>query len=239
MTKIAVVIPAYNEEKKLPDVLRRLQETIATQPSDAPAVLSEIIVVDDGSKDATKTVAESAGVTVLARGYNLGVGATTRDGLRYVLENGYDAAILMDADGQHAPEEALRFVKRYGETGESLIIGARNYAEIPLRRRIPNLFSRFVLSAIVGEFLPDNQSGYRLLDRDMMHAFLETTEAGYNFAIEMIIRCKELGKPIGWVPISTIYADETSQQTAWYQIVGFTKMSLAAWRRLRGQRKRE
>lgn len=222
MVKIAAVIPAYNEEKKLPDVIRALKNDFET-----------IVVVDDGSADGTKTVAEAAGAIVLSRGYNLGVGATTREGLRWALDHGFDAALLIDADGQHDPEEAGRFVQRFEEKHEALIIGARDYGKIPLRRRLPNLFSRLVLSAIFGEFLPDNQCGYRLLDRRMIEAFLETHEAGYNFAIEMMIVCRENGWQIGWVPISTIYADEVSKQTAWYQIVGFTRMSLLALRRLR------
>ena len=102
---------------------------------------------------------------------------------------------------QHDPSEAQRFIERYEAKREPLIIGARDYKKIPLRRRIPNTFSRVVLSAIAGEYLEDNQCGYRLLDRRMIEAFLETNEAGYNFAIEMIIVCRERGWEIGWVPI--------------------------------------
>ena len=222
MINTAVILPAYNEEKKLPGILQHLKKTFKT-----------IVVVDDGSTDRTKAVAEAESVVVLSRGYNLGVGASTRDGLRWALENGFDAARLIDADGQHDPSEAQRFIERYEAKREPLIIGARDYKKIPLRRRIPNTFSRVVLSAIAGEYLEDNQCGYRLLDRRMIEAFLETNEAGYNFAIEMIIVCRERGWEIGWVPISTIYHDEKSKQTAWYQITGFTKMSILAFRRLR------
>lgn len=225
MIKTAAILPAYNEEKKLPAVLRALKIDFQT-----------IVVVDDGSTDGTKAAAENEGVTVLSRGYNRGVGESTREGLRWALENGFDAALLIDADGQHDPKEAARFAERYEKTREPLIIGARNYREIPLRRRLPNMFSRAVLSAIAGEDLADNQCGYRLLDRRMIEAFLETKEAGYNFAIEMIIVCLERGWKIGWVPIATIYEDEKSKQSAWYQIVGFTRMSLLALKRLRFKR---
>ena len=225
MIKTAVILPAYNEEKKLPAVLKTLKRTFET-----------IVVVDDGSKDRTKEVAEAEGVVVLSRGYNRGVGESTRDGLKWALGNGFDTALLLDADGQHDPTEAVRFIERYAGKREPLIIGARNYREIPLRRRLPNMFSRAVLSAIAGEDLQDNQCGYRLLDRRMIEAFLETREAGYNFAIEMIIVCLEKGWKIGWVPIATIYEDEKSKQSAWYQIVGFTRMSLMALSRLRLKR---
>lgn len=225
MTKIAAILPAYNEEKKLPAVLRALKANFET-----------IVVVDDGSTDGTKAAAENEGAIVLSRGYNRGVGESTRDGLRWALENGYDAALLIDADGQHDPTEASRFIEQYEKTREPLIIGARDYREIPLRRRLPNMFSRVVLSAIAGEDLKDNQCGYRLLDRRMIEAFLETREAGYNFAIEMIIVCLERGWEIGWVPIATIYNDEVSKQSAWYQIVGFTRMSFLALTRLRFNR---
>ena len=95
MINTAVILPAYNEEKKLPGILQHLKKTFKT-----------IVVVDDGSTDRTKAVAEAESVVVLSRGYNLGVGTSTRDGLRWALENGFDAALLIDADGQHDPSEA-------------------------------------------------------------------------------------------------------------------------------------
>ena len=89
----------------------------------------------------------------------------------------------------------------------------------------------------VGQDLPDNQSGYRLVDKELIPLLLESKEAGYNFLVEMIVICLAQGWEIGWVPISTIYGDERSHQNAWYQIKGFTRMCIEAHRKIKAAEK--
>src|SRR5215471_11871334 len=99
MDKIAAVIPAYNEEKHIGDVVRRTRQ-----------VLDDVLVVDDGSADKTAECAREAGGKVVAHEQNLGKGETIKTGLRYFLERQFEFVIILDADGQHRPEEIDRFI---------------------------------------------------------------------------------------------------------------------------------
>lgn len=225
MKRVMAILPAYNEEAHLPAVLTELKQYIET-----------ILVIDDGSVDRTVEIARDLGVNVLSRGYNLGVGQTTRDGLAWALDKGFDAAVMLDSDGQHKPSEITRFLEKFERDRNRLIIGARDYKQMPLRRRIPNTLGRWMLSSAIREYLPDNQSGYRLVEKELIVKLLDTKESGFNFMVEMIILCLASGWEIGWVPISTIYGDEKSHQSALYQIKGFIKMCRQAQREVRKQR---
>ncbi len=225
MKRVMAILPAYNEEAHLPAVLTELKQYIET-----------ILVIDDGSVDRTVEIARDLGINVLSRGYNLGVGQTTRDGLAWALDRGCDAAVMLDSDGQHKPSEITRFLEKFERDHNRLIIGARDYKQMPLRRRIPNTLGRWMLSSAIREYLPDNQSGYRLVEKELIVKLLDTKESGFNFMVEMIILCLASGWEIGWVPISTIYGDEKSHQNALYQIKGFIKMCRQAQREVRKQR---
>ena len=220
--KILALLPAYNEEAHLGQVLEAVRRQIP-----------DVLVVDDGSKDRTAAVAREAGVELLSRGYNCGKGQSLKDGYSWALEHGYDAVIMLDSDGQHDPACIGDFIRKYRETRAPLIIGARNYGEIPLRRRIPNMIGKTLFSAAVGQVIPDNQSGYRMLNRALMERMLESTESGYHFEVEMIAICIAEGWDIEWVRIPTIYSDEVSKQNPFDQIFGFPKMCLKARRIIR------
>lgn len=225
--KILALLPAYNEEAHLGQVLEAVRRQIP-----------DVLVVDDGSKDRTAAVAREAGVELLSRGYNCGKGQSLKDGYRWALEHGYDAVIMLDSDGQHDPACIGDFIRKYRETRAPLIIGARNYNEIPLRRRIPNRIGKALFSAAVGQVIPDNQSGYRMLNRALMERMLASTESGYHFEVEMIAICIAEGWDIEWVRIPTIYNDEVSKQNPFDQIFGFPNMCLKA-RRIVREKKEE
>lgn len=193
-----VLIPAYNEAGSIAGV-------VAGASSHLP-----VLIVDDGSSDATAVRAEEAGATVLRQQPNQGKGAALRRGFRYALDNGYDFTITIDADGQHDPAEIPSFLTKYADTKADLIIGARRYSEMPPVRRISNTIGRVAFSWALGEYVPDNQSGYRLVASRLMEAVLESKEHGFEFEVEMIVTCVQRGYVLDWVPIRTIYAGETS-----------------------------
>lgn len=224
--RILALLPAYNEAAHLGKVLKAVKEQT-----------SDILVVDDGSKDNTADIARGCGVELLSRGYNCGKGQSLRDGYTWALEHGYDAVIMLDSDGQHDPACIPDFIAKYRATHAPLIIGARDYREIPLRRRIPNMIGKALFSVAVGQNIPDNQSGYRLLDRMLMERMLDSDETGYQFEVEMIAVCVAENWPIEWVSIPTIYGDEKSKQNPLDQIIGFPKMCLKARRMVREKRK--
>ncbi|MDD5367938.1 MAG: glycosyltransferase family 2 protein [Anaerolineaceae bacterium] len=198
MERFLAVIPAFNEAAHIAAVV-------------GPALRNvTVLVVDDGSGDETARVAENAGASVLRQARNQGKGAALRCGFRYALEHGYTAVVTLDADGQHDPAEIPKFLEAFAAQPADLIIGARNFAAMPLVRRVSNTTGRWLLNWALGQPILDNQSGYRLLSRRLMAALLDSTEEGFEFEVEMIATCLSCGYILAWTPIRTIYAGEAS-----------------------------
>ena len=196
--QVTALIPAYNEAATI-------ERVVADALSHLP-----VLVVDDGSNDNTGALAESAGATVLRQQPNQGKGAALRAGFRLALDQGFDAVLTLDGDGQHDPADMPKFLQAYASSGSHLIIGQRDFAQMPLVRRIANSVGRWSFSWAIGQQIPDNQSGYRLIDRQMMEQLLSSSEQGFQFEVEMIMVCVKLGLILDWVDIKTIYAGESS-----------------------------
>jgi glycosyltransferase involved in cell wall biosynthesis len=222
-----ILIPAYDEGRSLAAVVRA-----------ARAVLPAL-VVDDGSRDDTARQARSAGAIVLSNERNLGKGASLQVGFRYALERGYDFAVTLDADGQHDPHEIPLFLKAYAERGSDLIIGQRDFSSMPPLRRLSNTLGTRFFSWAVGRHIPDNQSGYRMVSRRLMEFMRQPAEHGFEFELEMILACILHHCSMDWVPIRTIYADESSHIHPLHHLVKFVQVSLRAKRILRNVRNDE
>jgi glycosyltransferase involved in cell wall biosynthesis len=225
--RILALIPGYEEGPRIGAVV---EATLRRLP---------VLVVDDGSKDDTAANAEAAGATVIRQVPNQGKGAALRAGFRRALDEGYDAVVTLDADGQHAPDEIPRFVAAFGAPGAhgprpELIVGRRDFSRMPLVRRASNTVGTAVFSWAMGRHIPDNQSGYRLLGRRLMAATLGSTETGFEFEVEMIAVCLRNGWTLDWVPISTIYAGEPSHVKPLAHLRHFVRATLAARRMVRG-----
>lgn len=197
--QVLVVIPAYNEGEQVGDVVAQCRAHLP------------VLVVDDGSTDDTAPTARDAGASVITQTPNQGKGMALQAGFRWALDQGYDAVITIDADAQHDPAEIPTFLTAFeGPRQPDLIIGARTFGQMPVVRRISNSIGRVVFSWAVGQSVPDNQSGYRLLSRRMMEAMLASDEKGFEFEVEMIVVCLQQGYRLAWVPIRTIYASQQS-----------------------------
>jgi glycosyltransferase involved in cell wall biosynthesis len=195
-----------------------------------------VLVVDDGSRDDTALRAEAAGATVLRQVPNQGKGAALRAGFRWGLEKPETdvAAILtLDADGQHDPAEIPAFLAARAATGSDLLIGERDFRGMPPVRRLSNAIGRAVFSRAVGQRVPDNQSGYRLLSRRLVEAMLSGSESGFEFEMEMIVVAVERGFRITGVPIRTIYAGEKSHIRPIPHVIHFFRVAGEARRRVR------
>lgn len=195
---IIALIPAYNESQHIRQVVKQALNYLP------------VLVVDDGSRDTTAVDAEAAGAEVLRQVPNQGKGAALMNGFRLAVQRGYDAVVMLDADGQHDPDEIPAFLKEYAESHADLIVGQREFRYMPRLRRTTNTFGTWVFSWAMGQPIPDNQSGYRLLSRRMMAATLASRETNFEFEVEMIVVCVKLGYRLAWVPIRTIYGDEKS-----------------------------
>jgi glycosyltransferase involved in cell wall biosynthesis len=169
-----------------------------------------VLLVDDGSGDDTVAQAEAAGATVIRQHPNQGKGAALRTAFRQVLADGYDAVVILDADGQHDPAEIPKFLDLYDAKHPDLIIGQRRLRHMPPIRRLANYLGRKSFSWAIGQPIPDNQSGYRLISRRLLEELESGEEAGFEFEMEMIVICVRRGYVLDWVPIRTIYAGETS-----------------------------
>ena len=220
--RLIALIPAYQEGPRIAAVV------------DGARRYLPVLVVDDGSTDDTAARAAEAGSTVVRQLPNAGKGAALRAGFRHALEHGAEAVITLDADGQHDTDEIPAFLRAHEESPPALVIGRRNFASMPAARRLSNKLGGVVLSAALGQAVPDNQSGYRLIGRQLMVALLDSREAGFEFEVEMIARCIALGLPIAWVPIRTIYAGEPSHIRPWAHFASFLRITRDARRIVRG-----
>ena len=220
--RIVALIPGYNEGPRVGTVVRGALEHLP------------VIVVDDGSSDDTAARAREAGATVIEQRPNQGKGAALRAGFRRAIDAGYDAVLALDADGQHDPAEIPRFLDaRAVEPAPDLVIGRRNFRTMPPIRRLSNELGGRAFSWAVGQPIPDNQSGYRLVSRRIMDATLDSDEGGFEFEVEMITTCIRLGGTIAWVPIRTIYAGEPSHVRPLAHLRSFIRIVRQARRTVR------
>ena len=205
--RVAAVIPAYNEEKHIGDVVRRTRQR-----------LDDVLVVDDGSADKTADNAREAGGQVIVHEQNQGKGETIKTGLRHWFaksspaERAVDYVIILDADGQHRPEEIERFIAAALSADEpKLVVGNRmkDLSTMPLIRRFVNRWMSQQISALCGQEIPDTQCGYRLLHRDLIPDLLGGA-ARFDYETEMLIIASRKGFRIAAAPISTVYSDEVS-----------------------------
>lgn len=223
--KILGMIPAFNESQHIAHVVIR---TKAFLP---------VLVVDDGSLDNTAEIAREAGAEVVRQEPNQGKGAAMARGFAYALEHGYDAVITLDGDGQHNPEEIPGFVAKFRKDHSDLIIGQRDFRKMPFVRMCSNTLGTWMYSWAIGQYIPDNQSGYRLISANLMRAMLASKNHGFEFEVEMILRCVIEKQKLGWVTIQTIYADEHSHITPIRHAWRFILLTINTHRVMRHYRK--
>jgi glycosyltransferase involved in cell wall biosynthesis len=195
---LVAIVPAHDEAPRIGAVVRGASAHLP------------VLVVDDGSADETAERATEAGASVVRQLPNQGKGAALRTGFRWAIDHGAEAAITLDADGQHDPAEIPRFLEAWAAGASDLVVGRRNFRSMPPTRRLANELGTLAFSWAVGRRIPDNQSGFRLVSRRLMEATLASDEAGFEFEVEMIVTAIRVGGTIGWVPIRTIYAGQTS-----------------------------
>ena len=216
--EVIAVIPAYQAAPTLDAVVRATREHLP------------VLVVDDGSTDETSAVAEAAGAEVIRQEPNQGKGAALRYGFAYVLEQGAVAVLTLDADGQHDPACAPDFLEAWRARGAPLIIGRRDFSQMPLSRRVANNLGTQTFSWAVGRHIDDNQSGYRLIAQPLLPHLLASTEDGFEFEVEMITDAIRAGLAIDWVPIPTIYEDAGSHISPVTHVTNFLRVARAARR---------
>lgn len=190
----AAILPCYNEGRSLPDVLSRL-----------PAHVANAFVVDDGSIDDTSSVAARAGATVLRHETNRGKGSALRTGFARLHSLGFEWALALDGDGQHAPEDIPRFFSCAEQTGARLVVGNRlgESHKMPWVRRWVNQWMTARLSRLSGHPLADSQCGFRLIHLDtLMQLPLQTSH--FETESELLVRWVRAGFAVGFVPVQVL-----------------------------------
>lgn len=223
--RILAVIPAFREERFIADVVRRTR-----------AFIPDVLVIDDGSPDATAARAREAGAQVEEVRPNAGKGNALRRGFAAAVRGGYDGAVQLDGDGQHAPEDLPPMIEAAGSA--DVVVGARRRSGTPmpwLRRQV-NASCSAAVSLLSGARLRDVHSGYRLIRRRVLET-VRCTTGTFDFEIEYLVRAARAGFRIRDVPVRTIYGEEVSHIDPWkdtlkfFRVIGYHAVGVEAWRR--------
>jgi glycosyltransferase involved in cell wall biosynthesis len=194
----SVVIPAFNEATAVAGVVAALR---------AAAPWGEIIVVDDGSSDDTGARALAAGADVVRHPYNKGNGAAVKTGIRRA---GCEWVLILDADGQHDPEDALRLLSHLGEY--DLVVGARSRAsQATLVRRLGNDVLNALAGYLAGRDIPDLTSGFRAARRRCLVEFLHLLPNGFSTPTTTTLAFLRAGYSVRFEPIEARARTGTSK----------------------------
>ncbi|HVS65596.1 MAG TPA: glycosyltransferase family 2 protein [Thermoanaerobaculia bacterium] len=197
MTRIAAVIPAYQAEAWVAAVVQGALEQVGS-----------VLVVDDGSTDATSARAREAGAEIVRLPVNRGKGAALRRAFDEWLGRGIDAVVTLDADGQHLPSEIPRLLAAASEA--DLVLGSRDHLFCGMTglRRWSNTLSSRAISIAAGLSLPDVQTGFRLYTRRLLEA-VPVREDRFEAESAVVVRAARRGLRVRCVPVELGFADGT------------------------------
>ena len=199
--RACLIVPAFDAEKTLARVIDDLRSAL-------PALANEILVIDDGSRDATARVAAEAGCQVVSHGQNRGKGAALRTGLATAHARGRLVAVTVDADGQHPAEEARR-VLLASSNPDALVLGIRRLAAAgaPRKNQVSNEISNYFISRFAGRPLRDTQCGLRRYPIGKTLQLAPRGE-GYDFEAEVLLRAVWAGVEIVEEEIRVLYPED-------------------------------
>jgi len=186
---LSIVLPARNEAAALAGLLPRLKEAF-------PA--AEILVVDDSSTDGTRAICQDTGVRVVSHPYPKGNGAAVKTGVTAARG---EVIALMDADGQHQPDDVVRLVRRYAE-GYHMVVGARSHgSHASLPRMLVNRAYNTLASWMVGHRVPDLTSGLRVVNAGKFRRFLHLLPNGFSYPTTITMAFFRAGYSVAYEPI--------------------------------------
>ena len=207
-SRVAALVPAYDAAATVGAVVR-----------DTLAVLSSVLVVDDGSRDATGDVARAAGAEVIRQTPNAGKGTALVRGFGALAETGFTHALTLDADGQHLASEIPALLAASAAAPDAIVVGVRQKEghEIHAAARAGNCIADGLMRVIAGQALPDTQSGFRVYPLTATLA-LGAVGARYDFETEVLLRAARRGLPLVGVPVRVHYppiAERVSHYDPW------------------------
>ena len=193
--KVIAVIPARDAAATVGEVVRGVRHVLPT---------AEVVVVDDGSTDATGERAREAGAVVVRHESNRGKGAALESGFGEALRRGADAVIVLDADGQHDPASAPGLLEAL--EGADMIVGSRerDRTGMPWLRRATNDVTTWLVSLLARRRIHDSQSGYRAIRASVLRA-VRPQSRRFEYESEFLIAAARAGFSIGEAPVPTLY----------------------------------
>lgn len=196
MAKTIVIIPAFNEESGIAQLINAVQ-------NENPEF--DILVINDGSRDRTATIAKAAGAMVLSHNFNMGYGVAIQTGYKFAYEKGYHYVVQIDGDGQHDPSFIKKLLEPVANGSVDFAIGSRflwfDSYRPSFSRRLGILFFRKLVTVIIGREITDPTSGYQAFNRDVVKFFtLDIFPVDYPDA-DMLVTLNLAGFSIKEIPV--------------------------------------
>ncbi len=190
LRRIAIVVPAYNEELAISNVAQKLIQHFPE---------AEIVIVDDGSEDRTALLAKNTGVTVIRHERNLGYGAALRTGIESTTK---EYVLFCDADGQHRVEDITKVIHAALENNFDMVVGARTReSHVSLVRRPGKWFLKIFSNFLANKKIPDLNSGLRIIRRDVILQFLHLMPQGFSFSSTSTFAILKSRYSLHYIPI--------------------------------------
>lgn len=197
MNSTLVIIPAFNEEKSIGRIVRAIKDEFPH---------FDVVVINDGSTDLTKSVASDSGATVLSHAYNLGYGVTLQTGYKYFQRHPeYKYLVQMDGDGQHNYRDIQRLLYPLLEKKAEIVIGSRflqkkSSFRLPIVRYFGILFFRFLINFLTGAKIKDITSGFQAFDRNVVQTYLSDEFPYYYPDVNVLLLHFKAGFSIEEIP---------------------------------------
>jgi len=215
------VIPAYNVEATLPEIVKDLKNTL-------PGI--ECIVIDDGSRDSTARVINELDVIGVEHATNRGKGAALRTGFTIALNRGAEFVLTIDSDGQHKPEEAVKLLQTTTDYNYDLVVGNRMQylVKMPIHRKLSNRITSWLISKRTAQEIEDSQCGFRMIRAEVLRNVALTAHR-FDMESELLLKAALKGYKIGSVQISTIYSSKIPSSMSLTDIFRFIKIYLRSF----------
>lgn len=193
--RVCALIPAFDEAAHIDEVVRGAAKHVHA-----------VVLIDDGSRDGTVEIAQSAGAICLRSETNSGKASALRMGIDYALGREFTHVLFFDGDGQHDSEDIPSLTRAAGETGADLVIGTRSFDRdrMPRPRYYSNTVGSKLASWLVGQEIKDSQCGFRLARLDALRR-MKLRGRKYELEMEILIKVARAGGSIVHVPVHTVY----------------------------------
>lgn len=194
--KIIAVIPAFNEEKTIGNIVRGTL-----------SCADEVLVVNDGSSDRTLEIARDLGAKVLDLRVNCGLGSALRTGIKAALARGADIIVTLDADGQHNPSDIKKIIEPILKNEADVVIGVRTeMGGMPVKRQLANYIANLITFFLFGIWVKDSQSGFRAFGKRAVE-LIDLKTSRMEVSSEIISEIKNKNLRLVEISIKPIYTD--------------------------------